>query len=217
MILFFDTETTGLVQFSLPHDHPSQPHLVQLGCVLTEDDGTIRATLDLIVRPSGYVIPRTASDIHGITTEIAERCGVPLVLAVSALMNLGVRADRIVAHNLPFDERVMTTAIQRTGRQPTLQLPTQRACTLEMAEPILKIPATAKMVAAGYGHKFKKPNLGECYEYFFGEKLQGAHSAIIDAQACAKIYFRMTRGAGRQEYPRGFLAGFLDFVRWSGE
>lgn len=214
MLLFFDSETTGLVMNNLPHDHPAQPNLVQLGCVLAEDDGTTRATLDLIVKPEGYQIPKGASDVHGITTEMAQRMGLPLTLVVAAFCHLRSKADIIVAHNLPFDERVMATAIHRTGKASTLPAPVRRACTLEMAEPILKIPATAKMVAAGRANQYKKPNLGECYKYFFGEELEGAHSAIVDAQACAKIYFAMVRGETPAAEKWSFKR-FFDFYRRS--
>lgn len=191
MIIFCDTETTGLYQFSLPHDHPSQPHLVQLGCILADDDGRTVQTIDLIVRPEGYAIPDAAAAVHGITTEIAERVGIPLTIAVAAFVHLRSKADTIVAHNLVFDEKIMATAIYRTGKTITLATPLNRACTLEMAEPILKIPATPRMIAAGRANQFKKPNLGECYRYFFGEELKGAHAALADAQACARIYFAM--------------------------
>lgn len=201
------------MQNNLPHDHPVQPHLVQLGALLADDDGRTVASADLIVKPEGYVIPRSASDVHGITTEIAEKYGLPLLLVVGVFVNLRAKADKIVAHNLPFDERIMATAIHRTGRKVTLQVPTQRACTMEMAEPIMKIPATAKMVAAGYGDKFKKPNLTECYRYFFDEELEGAHSAIIDARACAKVYFQIVRTGERGE--KTWLQRFLEFYKWS--
>ena len=214
MILFLDTETSGLVQDSLPHDHPSQPHLVQLGCVLADDDGCTRATVDMIVKPEGYQIPKTASDVHGITTETALRCGLPLVLVVGVFVNLRAKADIIVAHNLPFDERVMATAIHRTGRKVSLPVPVQRFCTMEMAEPILKIPATPRMVAAGRANQFKKPNLKECYKFFFDEELAGAHNAIIDAGACAKVYFQMKRTGARSEKKTWFQR-FVDYYQWS--
>lgn len=191
MICFVDTETTGLVQFSLPDQSPVQPHLVQLGCILTDDDGAVRATVDLIVRPSGYVIPEAAVAAHGITNETAERCGVPLTIAVAAFVHLRSLSNLIVAHNLPFDERVMGSAIHRTGKQVTLSAPTQRACTMEMAEPIVRCPPTERMIAAGRGHQFKKPNLGECYKHFFKEELLNAHSALADVTACMRIYFAM--------------------------
>jgi hypothetical protein len=40
-ILYFDTETTGLPRPSQPLNHPSQPHITQLGFIL-EVNGTMR-------------------------------------------------------------------------------------------------------------------------------------------------------------------------------
>jgi len=168
----------------------------------------------MIVKPEGYQIPKTASDVHGITTETALRCGLPLVLVVGVFVNLRAKADIIVAHNLPFDERVMATAIHRTGRKVSLPVPVQRFCTMEMAEPILKIPATPRMVAAGRANQFKKPNLKECYKFFFDEELAGAHNAIIDAGACAKVYFQMKRTGARSEKKTWFQR-FVDYYQWS--
>ncbi len=43
MILFYDTETTGLVDDRAPPEAAHQPHFVQLACLLTENDGQERA------------------------------------------------------------------------------------------------------------------------------------------------------------------------------
>lgn len=43
MILFFDTETTGLPDRYTPLNSDRQPHCVQLAALLMEDDGTERA------------------------------------------------------------------------------------------------------------------------------------------------------------------------------
>lgn len=201
MILFLDTETSGLPQFGLPHDHPMQPGLVQLGMVLCEEDGRERASLELIVQQT-LPIPRGASDVHGITNEIAKRCGVPLTMAVASYQQFAKLADTLVAHNLPFDERIMATAIHRANRSNGVHNspPLKRVCTMELAEPVLRLPATDRMKAAGRGGQFKKPSLAECYRYFFHEEIQGAHSALADARACARIYFQVVlRGGMRRE------------------
>ncbi len=196
MILFLDTETSGLVHRDLPHDHPAQPDLVQLGLVLCDDEGAERASLELIVRPEGYLIPRSAADVHGITTADALRCGFKLQTAVSLFYGFRAQADRIVGHNLDFDERVLATATFRAGR-PAGSLPVERACTAEICEPVLRLPPTARMKATGFGNKFKKPSLAECYRGFFGEELVGAHGALVDARACARVYFHVARGGKR--------------------
>jgi DNA polymerase-3 subunit epsilon len=37
----------------------------------------------------------------------------------------------------------------------------------------------------------KPPKLEECIQHFFSEELPGAHDALIDARACARVYFHL--------------------------
>ena len=190
MILIYDTETDGLVHGDLPPEHPLQPHLVQLGCVLADDDGRERAAVSLIVRPEGWAIPEAAFRAHGISTEEAVRCGVPHAVAVAAFTQLRALADTLAVHNAPFDRLVMAAAIARTGRQSASPGPLRHLCTMQMAAPIVNLPPTDRMRAAGFT-KPKPPSLSEAYRAFFGEELVGAHDALVDARACARILFHM--------------------------
>ena len=67
----FDTETTGLPQFKLPSDHPSQPHLVDIAALLYNEVGELMESFEAIIRPDGWTIPDEAARVHGITTEMA--------------------------------------------------------------------------------------------------------------------------------------------------
>lgn len=191
MILFFDTETTGIWDRRLPPDHPQQPHIVQLACLLTEDDGEERAAVNLIVRPDGWDIPSGASAIHGITTEIAQRCGISEAMAVACWDRLGQVSDTLVAHNIEFDWGVMETAASRTGacRKEGGKIP-NLFCTMKAATPILNMPPTSRMLAVGI-NKPKPPKLEECVQFWFSEKHEKAHDALADVRACARIYFHM--------------------------
>jgi DNA polymerase-3 subunit epsilon len=190
IFLAFDTETDGI------HD----PRLVELGAVLIEDhpDGPReRACVSLIVRPDGYEIPDAAARVHGISTATALACGVPLVVAVSALTNLWAAASVRVAYNLEFDDRVIDNALRALSRASTLAKP-PGLCTKELAAPILDLPPTERMRQFGHGDKPKSPSLRECYQHFFGEDVPGAHSALADARACARVYLEILRlGDGR--------------------
>ena len=186
----FDTETTGFVQPKLPPEHPSQPHLVQLGGVLYDDSGHERASMDLTIKPEGWEIPSKASDVHGITPAIADRHGIPLIVALALFSNLAKLARHHVGHNIEFDMKVMAAAFHRVNRPMPAMNP---RCTKDMADPILKLPPTEKMINAGFGHKFKPPTLTECVRFFFDEQLVGAHSAVIDARACGRVYFELLR------------------------
>lgn len=189
MNLFFDTETTGFPRRDLPLDHPRQPRIVQLACILAEDDGTERASLSLIVRPDGWSIPAEAAAIHGIDDALAERAGVPIDMALRLLLDMARQTSLVVAHNVAFDVEVAQIGLHQI-RQPDAATEIgamPRACTMNLATPILKLPPTERMLAAGF-NKPKAPKLAECVRHFFDEPLEGAHDALVDVRACARVY-----------------------------
>ena len=81
--LFFDTETTGLPRkWNAPvNDLDNWPRLVQIAWVLYKD-GIKISSYDLIIKPENFIIPTEASNIHGITTELAVSKGVSLQTAL---------------------------------------------------------------------------------------------------------------------------------------
>ena len=184
MILFYDTEATGFPNTRAPHDDERQPHIVQLAAILTEDDGTERA-------PQGWEIPAEAAAVHGITTEMAARVGVSEAMAFACWNRLGFLAKTHVAHNIAFEYLVMQIAEARL--RPAIRSTTSKAarfCTMKAATPIVNLPPTAKMLAAGFNRP-KSPQLGECVKHFFNEELAGAHDALVDVRACARVYFHL--------------------------
>lgn len=190
MILFFDTETTGLPDKRMPLDWEGQPHLVQLAAVLTEDDGTERGSFSTIIEPSGWTIPEGAAKVHGITTELAAAAGMPIHPALYTFMQMRQRANVLVAHNIKFDAEIIKIAVARTDFSYPKPPPVTMFCTMESASPIIALPPTERMIAAGYT-KNKPPNLGECIRHFFNEELTGAHDALVDVRACARVYFHI--------------------------
>jgi DNA polymerase-3 subunit epsilon len=102
-------------------------------------------------------------------------------------------ADLRVAHNVAFDDRIMRIAMLRTGlgREAIEAMEGRpRHCTCVAATKVLNLPPTEKMVKAGF-NRAKQANLTECAQHFFGEKLDGAHDAMIDARACARVYWHL--------------------------
>lgn len=195
MRLYYDTETTGLPEWRAPSDAEHQPHLVQLAAVLLDDDERERAAVNVIIRPDGWEIPNEAVATHGITTEVAMACGVPEALAVRLLVSLWKRADVRIGHNERFDARIMRIAMKRAGASMAEMADEWQAskavCTMRMATPIVDLPPTAKMIAAGF-NKPKAANLGEAYQHFMGRPLDGAHDAMVDVRACMAIHRAMT-------------------------
>ena len=187
MILFFDTETTGLYSDRVPLDHPSQPHIVQIAMMLTDDAGKPISTVSMVVNP-GCPIPPGATAVHGIGDELARKVGISEKTAVGLFRHLTSRAELIVAHNAKFDIGVMLSVCAREGMPHNGDLPV--FCTMEAASPIVNLPPTERMIAAGLD-KPKPPKLGECISHFFGETLDGAHDALVDVHACARVFFHL--------------------------
>lgn len=193
--LFFDTETTGLPDFRAPSDAPQQPHLVQLAMILMDDALVERACVSVIVKPDGWVIPEEGpAAVHGITNAMANAVGVPEKVAVHLYHSLLYGTGAVgVAHNSDFDLRIMRIAMLRAGF--TKEWLDARApanyCTMKAATPIVNLPPTPKMVAAGF-NKPKNASLSECIMHFFGETLEGAHDALVDVRACVRVYRHLT-------------------------
>lgn len=189
MILFFDTETTGFFDDRLPIDHEAQPYIVQLAAQLCDDMGSPVAGFSFIVSNPGVEIPERAAVVHGITTEKAIQFGVSAEFALNAFTHLYQRADLICAHNIKFDKGILEVAIARYyGRTMPLRKPL--FCTMEAASPIIKLPPTERMRAAGFD-KPKPPKLEECIRHFFNEELDGAHDAMVDLTACRRVYLHL--------------------------
>lgn len=192
--LAFDTETTGLPLFKEPSEHPDQPHIVQLAAVLVDLDSRRElACMDVIVKPDGWTIPAEVSAIHGITTEQALDVGIPESTALEMLLALWAQRKRI-AHNEPFDARIVRIACMRHAPEFADPWKAGKAeCTQQLSTPILNLPPTDKMKAAGF-KKPKSANLSEAYEFFTGRKLEGAHSAMADTRACLDVYLAIKDG-----------------------
>jgi DNA polymerase III subunit epsilon len=195
MILVYDTETTGIPNKHLDPHHPDQARLVELGMVLCEEDGTERMSAGLLIRQD-LPIPQVAVDCHGIDDSIVARCGVDVRHAVSCYCHFLEFAHTVVAFNEKFDRDIISLELLRLGEQRPVEWPTvQFICACDMATPYLALPPTARMLK--YGHKgYKRPKLSEAYFGLFGEQLVGAHSALVDARAAARVYFHLRSREG---------------------
>ena len=187
-VLIFDTETTGFVHGHLPDDHADQPHIVQLAAALVQPDGRVLGSINFIVNP-GVPIPDAAAKVHGISTAMAQAYGVKPVTALGALCLLATHAGGLVAHNIKFDAAILAIAVAR-GLAPDAILKLPRYCTMERATPIVNLPPTDRMIAAGRRGP-KAPQLGECVKHFFNETLDGAHDAMVDVMGCRRVYLHL--------------------------
>lgn len=192
--IVYDTETSGLPLFSEPSEDPRQPHIVQLAAIVVDLDTREQiSSMNTIIRPEGWTIPNAVAAIHGITTERALAEGIPEEDALDMFLSMWDQKLR-VAHNESFDARIIRIAQSRFGYDETqlaLWKGGKALCTQRMATPLMRIPPTPKMRAAGFS-KFKSANLQEAFTHFTGAPFEDAHSAMADVKACMAVYFAIT-------------------------
>lgn len=175
MILIFDTETTGLVKDWNNPNSNSNPHLVQLGFTVCNEEGRSLFTYGSIVHPyyEGDIEPG-ATKAHGISKQLAQDKGIKLEVVMNIFFMWLVQCDHIVAHNIKFDKIIVEKAFKVSLSDK------QDFCTMLESTNICCIPSS---------RGFKWPKLEEAYDFFFNEKLVGAHDALTDVMACKRIYF----------------------------
>lgn len=186
MILFFDTETSGLPDFSKRARDPSQPHMCQLAAMLTTDAGRVVESHNVLVRPEGWSIPIEATRIHGITNEMAQAAGIAEKTAARLLLDMVKKARLIVAHNLSFDKFIARIAMRRfdmlTEQNEQWWTELTGFCTMRETTDICQLEPIIR-------GKHKWPKLTEAYEFIFKKSFDNAHDALADVTACKEIYF----------------------------
>ena len=184
-LFFFDTETTGLPRdWNAPLNSrtlANWPRMVQLAWILCDDAGNELASASRIIRPQGYVIPREAAKVHGITTERALAEGIGLDEALDEVLPRIEQATFAVAHNISFDEKILGAEFLRLGR-PTPFLKKPLHCTMKESTQYCALPGM-------YG--FKYPNLTELHRKLFKKAFDDAHNALADVRACKAAYYEL--------------------------
>lgn len=185
MFLFFDTETTGLpLDWQAPLENlDNWPRLVQLAWLLTDENGKEVERTSQIIKPEGFIIPKEAAAVHGISTEQAQKEGILLNTALKEFTKAVDEAKILVAHNMSFDEKIMGAELLRKSQEHKL-FERPKICTMLSSTDFCKIDN-------GYGYKW--PKLVELHFKLFDEEFEGAHDALADVKACARCFFELTK------------------------
>lgn len=184
-ILFFDTETTGVIPRGIisPIRQTSHyPHVVQLSWSIDGKEG------DFIIRPDGFTIPDEAAKVHGITTERALAEGVEYKSAFLKFFADVQTADTICAHNANFDKSVIIAEYVRMSNAARAE----RFAHFLDAKPLVDtMLLTVDYVGARFpnGKVGKFPRLEELYAKLFNGETFPAHNSIEDVRALAKCFF----------------------------
>ena len=181
MILFFDTETTGLF--------PGR--IIQLSYIMTDGETTIAKNFFFGV---SYIEP-SATNVHGFTVEKIQKLsgGKTFSCDIDEIYDDFLSADLIVAHNVKFDIGFL---IAEFNYQDRIFRYRKSFDTMKAFTPIMKMERS--------NHKgYKYPKLGEMCEFLdiypyditrksielFGEGDVGGHDARYDTTALYLCFF----------------------------
>jgi DNA polymerase III epsilon subunit-like protein len=185
MYLFFDTETTGVpARWDAPcADTANWPRLVQIAWARWNTGGQLVDQQVHIVRPLGFSIPKDAERIHGISTAQALLEGSSLREVLDLFSAALDESDVVVAHNIAFDECVVTAEFAREGRRLDLEGKT-KIDTMKASTDYCRLPGRS-------GYKY--PTLAELYFCLFRRQLEETHHADADVRACVECFFELQR------------------------
>jgi DNA polymerase III epsilon subunit-like protein len=180
-ILIIDTETTGLLDFKLPADDPSQPRICEVGCLLIgfdpidgepgEHGFVIHDRFEALIKPDGWTIPADASAINGITTEMCEADGIAMVEALRRIDELTDASTLIAGFSISYDQKMLRGEYRRHGMDDRYG-----------AVPVCDVMRCCARLTGG-----RWPKLEAAVDQLLGEKHQG-HRAMVDAMATARLF-----------------------------
>ena len=187
MYLVFDTETTGLpLNYKAPlTDFNNWPRMVQLAWQIHDVKGDLIEVKNYIVKPDGFTIPYNSEKIHGISTELANKKGIPLDEVLTLFTNALKNASYIIGHNISFDNNIIGCEFLRSN-MPNILTEKISVDTKEEATEFCQLPG-------GRGGKYKWPNLSELYVKLFNESFAEAHNASADVEATTRCFLELLR------------------------
>lgn len=191
---FLDLESSGLPRRRVPGVKPGTtkwhnldykteymdfPFIVSMAWA--RNDGEVR---HYILNPEGREIPKEASDIHGITTEIANKSDKSFYQVINQMTLDFFECEIVVGHGLYFDtSMIKANVLRETEKGNFLKEDNIYECIEDMLHKEKRIDtmrSTAKMCR-------KWPTLSELHQKLFRKGFD-AHDAKSDLEATRRCY-----------------------------
>lgn len=165
--LVFDTETTG-IPLHPDADDKLQPRIIEFGGILVDSDGNELDSIEVLIDPQQQ-IEQIITKITGITN--ADLRGQPIFIErAPELRPFFAEADALIAHNLPFDYRMVDMELSRNHVR-NWPWPELMVCTVQEH-------------SEEWG---KFPKLQDLYKYYTGNVLHQTHRALDDVRALVEV------------------------------
>tara|TARA_Y100000389_G_scaffold178212_1_gene191173 strand:- start:47 stop:697 length:651 start_codon:yes stop_codon:yes gene_type:complete len=193
-VLVFDTETSNLPEKNTTNKYfpisftTKWPHIMQLSAILYDTDKhRLLDQLDYVIKIGpNVVISNESLNIHGITRDRAESCGIDIKTALNLFKALMDKSDIIVGHNITFDKSMLSVEAFR-NRMTIDFTPKSEYCTMKKSISTCKIEAVSK---AGNTY-YKFPKLIELYQFLFHETPHNLHNSFVDILICLRCYGKL--------------------------
>lgn len=189
-IVAFDTETTGLN----PEDGDRVIEFAAVELRLTPTGDVAKVTPHVMLFDPERPIPREASDVSGIKDE--DVAGAPKFETLAKRVHELLAGAVTVAHNYPFDQRMLTHELAR--------------CGLAWPSPPAEIDTVD--LSRRFFPDAKSHRLGELAQRL-EIPLENAHRADADAEACGRCFLSLARKHGAPAE----LAGLVDWADAIGD
>lgn len=197
MYAIIDTETSGLYDYKLPADHPSQPRVAEFAMICIDDDLRFQREVEFLIKPEGWKMTPGASAVNGLTTEQLLRDGVPIAYVLN-IYEGAIRTGRaILGYNVRFDTKAMRGEFRHAKRDDLFSL-TRNWDVMGAAAAICREAPTDKMMAAGR-KTWKTLKLIEAYRILFGKDNGNAHTALGDCRATHDILREIVKRGAKIE------------------
>ena len=171
--LVYDTETTGLLKPDVS-DLKAQPKVIEFAVAELNEKYDLIGQHVWLINP-GEPLSEVITKITKLTdADLRDKPSFIEVLPEIERVFLG--ADRLIAHNQPFDIGMLTNELKRLGREFAFPYPPNQLCTVQLA---------ADMI---FGRRAK---MTELYEKVMGVPLAQTHRAMDDVMALVDIVRKM--------------------------
>jgi len=168
-MIFFDTETTGLIKnVALPLRQ--QPRIIEIACIREPAIKSRPNTFQTVFNP-GVKLEPIITKITGLTDD--ELADAPSFSeCIPDLADFFRGEETMVAHNMPFDFQMLLMELKRQVMEYKFPWPLHRIDTVTLAQP-------------HYNGKFMK--LNALYEDLIGP-IEQTHRALDDVKMLMKVY-----------------------------
>ncbi len=199
LILVFDVETTGLLPKAGSQE--PKPHILQFSFILYDAD--TRSVVEshnyyISVGPEVVISPKI-TELTGITREMCDTQGIPIMEALIQFERLYNMANNVVAHNYRFDSEMVRIEIERNQQELRIgdftlfdKLYDAKCGRLQICTMMASVHVCNIMVEQPGRKPYAKwPTLLELHRHLFATTPANLHNAIVDVLVCLRCFLKL--------------------------